>query len=113
MFRHVAVVLVVEYGRSWQFVGDLLERFNLELVDVRNASQIHEILALKWLVATLEGSSSARVLVVFGDLRSLDARFEIGPVDKINIEMRVDLHVHGGVIHFIDRRKEHISVVGS
>ena len=68
MFRHVAVVLVVEYGRSWQFVGDLLERFNLELVDVRNASQIHEILALKRLVATLEGSSSARVLVVFGGL---------------------------------------------
>ena len=113
MFRHVAIVLVVEYGRCWQFVGDLLERLNLEFFDVRNASQIHEILVLKWLLTTLECSSSNRILDVFRDLRSLDARFEFCFIDNINVQMRVNLHVHRGVLHFIDRRKQHISVVWS
>lgn len=103
MLHHIAVVLVVEYRRSWKFVGDLLERFKLELFDVGNASQIHEILVLKRLFATLECSRSDRIVVVVRDLGGLYTRFELGLVDSINIQMRVDLHVHRSVIHFIDR----------
>ena len=85
VFAQVMVVLVVEYGRSWQFVGDLLEWFNLELFDVWNTSQIHEILALKRVFTILEWASSDRILVVLRHLRSLDARLEISFIDKINI----------------------------
>ena len=85
VFHHVVVMLVVEYGRCWQFVGDLLERFNLELFNVRNAPQIHEILALERLFTTLECSCYYWILVVVRDLRSLDTRFEVSFIVNIYI----------------------------
>lgn len=94
MVHHVAVVLVVEYGGSWQFVGDLLERFDLELFNVGNTPQIHKVLVLKRLLATF--------LLLFRHLRVLYARFELNLFFEINVKMRVNLHVHGCIIHFID-----------